>query len=92
MAGEYRNHAVAVRYRVTGSGAFQSTLIGLDPINTYTVPTVTLAAATEKYPNQLVNFIQQKMQLEFYVDTLNAAFILKQIQIYLKPVASGYPQ
>ena len=91
-AGQFLYHNVAVRYRVTGTGAFQSKLIGLDPANEQAITDVTLVGTTEKYANQLTNFIQQRMQLEFWVDDLDAEFTLRQIQFYIKPIASGYPQ
>ena len=91
-AGNYLYHCVAVRYRVTGTGTFHSTLYSLDDINTQALTDVTLAATTEKYPNLLTNLIEQRMNLEFYVDAIDEQFTLRQIQFFLKPVATGYPQ
>lgn len=91
-AGNFLYHCVAVRYRVTGAGSFYSELSSLDDVNSQTITAVTLSSATERYPNQLTNFIEQRMKLEFYVSGTNTDFLLRQIQFFIKPVATGYPQ
>lgn len=91
-AGNYLYHCVAVRYRVTGAGAFQSELSSLDDVNSQSLTSVTLATTTERYPNLLANFIEQRMKLEFYVNGTGTDFVLRQIQFFIKPVATGYPQ
>jgi len=90
--GTYLYHCVSVRNRVIGTGSFQMALRGLDDINTQDLTTTTLSQATERYPNLLSNFTEQRMRGEFWVDVINDEFTLKQIQFFLKPVASGYPQ
>lgn len=91
-AGNYLYHCVAVRYRVTGAGIFYSRLFSLDDINTQELTSFALASTSERYPNLLANFIEQRMNVEFEVNELNDQFTLRQIQFYLKPVATGYPQ
>ncbi len=91
-AGNFLYHCVAVRYRVTGSGTFKSELSSLDDVDGQALTNVTLSSATDRYPNLLANFITTRMKLEFYVDELNAEFVLRQIQFYVKPVATGFPQ
>lgn len=91
-AGNYLYHCVAVRYRVSGDGLFHSELSSLDDVNSQVLTDVSLLPSTERYPNQLANFIEQRMKLEFYVDTEDAYFVLRQIQFFIKPVATGYPQ
>ena len=90
--GQYLNHITAVRLRVTGSGALQSSLLGLDSVETQALTNVTMAATTERYPTLLANFIQQRARYRLEVTGLNEAFLIRQIIIYNKPVASGYPQ
>ncbi len=91
-AGNYLYHCVSVRYRVTGTGTFHSSLFSLDDVNTQPLTDITLSQTTERYPNLISNFIEQRMNLEFYVDAIDEQFILRQIQFYIKPVATGYPQ
>jgi hypothetical protein len=91
-AGNFLHHCVAVRYRVTGSGQFHSNLEGLDTVNGQLISPITLIGNSERYPNQLTNFIEQRMRVEFYVDAIDEYFTLRQISLYIKPVASGYPQ
>ena len=90
--GNYRHHCVSVRSRLTGSGTFHSQLLGLDESNFQDLTDITMSTATERYPNQLANFIQQRMKLVFWVDELDAQFTLGQITFYIKPIATGYPQ
>ncbi len=91
-AGNYLHHCVALRYRVSGSGSFESTLFGLEEINSQAITDVTLVENTERYPNQLTNLIEQRMKVEFGIEGIGSYFILRQITFYTKPVATGYPQ
>lgn len=91
-AGNFLYHCIAVRFRVTGTGTFKSELSSLDDIKGRTLPDLTLSSASDKYPNQLTNLITPRMKLEFYVDEIEADFVLRQVQFYIKPVATGYAQ
>ena len=90
--GNYLHHCVAVRYRVVGSGTFQSTLTSLDDVYSQSLTDIALVGNTERYPNQLTNFIQQRYKLEFSIDGVGEFFTLQSITFYDKPVATGYPQ
>ena len=90
--GQYLNHVTAVRLRVTGSGTLQSSLISLDDVETQDLTDVTMAATTERYPTLLANFIQQRIRYRLETTGLNEVFLIRQIIIFNKPVASGYPQ
>lgn len=90
--GQFINHFGTVRYRVLGAGVFKSQLNSLDNIYTKTIPDVNLVAVSDRYPNQLINFSQNRAQVEFWTDEIDEIFILKQIIIFAKPVRTGYPQ
>ena len=90
--GNYRHHCVGVRYRVVGSGQFQSTLTSLDDVYSQSLTDLTLVGNAERYPNLLANFIQQRYKLEFSIYGVGTFFTLNSITFYDKPVATGYPQ
>ena len=90
--GNYLHHCVAVRFRVVGSGTFQQTLHGLDDVYSQSLTDITLVGNTERYPNQLANFIQTRYRLEFSIDGVGEFFNLQSITFYDKPVATGFPQ
>jgi hypothetical protein len=92
MAGNFLFHCVAIRYRVVGSGNLKSTLFSLDAVQSQVLPDVPMSLTTERYPNLLSNMIQQRFGLEFGVDAMDDSFIIRQIQFYIKPVSTGYPQ
>jgi hypothetical protein len=91
-SGNYLHHCVAVRFRVTGSGEFHSTLTSLDDVYSQPLTDITLSATNERYPNQLANFIQQRYKIEFSIEGIGESFTLQSITFYDKPVATGYPQ
>ena len=91
-SGNYLHHCVAVRFRVTGSGQFHQVLTSLDDVYSQSLPDITLIGNTERYPNQLANFIQQRYKLEFSIDGVGEFFILQSVTFYDKPIATGYPQ
>lgn len=84
-------HFGAVRYRVTGVGNFKSTLVSLDDVETYDSPDITLAAANNREPTILANFNQQRAYLYGRVTSIDERFTVSKIIIYVRPVATGYP-
>ena len=64
QGGQYINHFSAVRMRVIGSGSLQVRLISLDTTTEKVLTPIVMTAQSARYPNQLVNFNQQKAQLE----------------------------
>ncbi len=90
--GQYLNHFGAVRLRVTGEGTLQCKLISMDTTTEQQLTNLTLQTTTARYPTQLANFVQQKAQLELSTDELGDFFFLRQLLIYIKPIASSFPQ
>lgn len=85
-------HFGSIRERVTGSGVLRQTLYSLDDVRSFTVPNLTMAAATDREPVMLTNFIQQRAALEFKTTGINETFKIDKIVLYVKIVATGYPQ
>jgi len=85
-------HFHVVRARVTGVGILDLQLNSLDDVNQSVLPSMTLAASTNREPTVLANFRDQRGQLEFSVDTINEYFIISKFVIFIKPIATGYPQ
>ena len=91
--GEFRTHFGAVRLRVLGTGNLKLKLIplGTDNPPQDLVP-IQMSQTTGRYPNQLANMIQQKAQLEIRTTEFSEVFLLKQVILYVKVVATGYPR
>lgn len=86
-------HTGSVRFRVTGSGVLDLDLHSLDEAShTAEIPSITLQAATNREPTVLANFIDQCVQLEFGTDEIDEVFTIDRIIIFIRPVATGYPQ
>lgn len=84
-------HFGAVRYRITGSADFKSSLISLDDVITNALPDITLAATNSREPTILANFNQQRAYLQGKTTKINETFVISRIIVYVRPVASGYP-
>ena len=85
-------HFGAVRYRITGAGNFLSTLFSLDNVQNYPAPNITLATSQNKEPTILTNFNQERAYLEGQMSVINDNFVISRIIIYIRQVATGYPQ
>lgn len=85
-------HFGAVRYRVTGDGALQSTLSDLDDIHSSDLVNVTMASTTSREPSLLANFLAQRARLTITTTEIDETFTISKIVIFVKPVATGYPQ
>lgn len=85
-------HFNAVRQRVTGSGNLKLFLNSLDDINTQQLESVAMSALTNREPTVLASFIDQRGQLIGKTTVIDEVFNISKITIYVKPIASGYPQ
>ena len=85
-------HFHSIRYTITGSGVLDSELNSSDDVTSQTLPTITMAAATNRQPTILCNYKEQTAYLEFSVDAINEWFHISKINIFIKPIATGYPQ
>lgn len=79
--------------RAIGSGDLQLKLNSLNEAdNTSTLPSITLESATNRMPTVLANYIDQYGQLEGFTTEIDEEFEISKIIIFVKPVATGYPQ
>lgn len=85
-------HFHVVRMRVTGAGNLQLFFRSLDDVNNVQLTDIPMAATTNREPNILANFIDQRAQLEFRTILINEVFNISKIRIFTRPIATGYPQ
>lgn len=85
-------HFGSVRLRVVGSGNLDLTLISLSETETQDLTPVVMSSATNRLPNVLSNFMQQRAQLEIYTDEIDEVFQIDKVIIYIKPTFTSYPQ
>ena len=86
-------HFGAVRMRLTGSGNLLTDLHSLDEAShTSTLPTIPMVAATNREPTILANYIDQYGQFQIETTEIDEWFEISKIIIYIRPVATGYPQ
>ena len=95
--GESTNHFNAIRLRVLGIGNLKLNLLSLpnysgDPVTTLTLTPVVMSTSTAIQPTVLSNFVGQRAQLELTTTELNEVFKINRIIIFVRPIASGYPQ
>lgn len=85
-------HFHATRIRVVGSGILRQTLNSFDDVNQETLPELTMAAATNREPTTLANFKDQNGQLIITTTNIDEYFVINKIIVFIRPVATGYPQ
>lgn len=85
-------HFGSVRLRVVGSGNLDLTLISLSETETQDLTPVVMSSATNRLPNVLSNFMQQRAQLEIYTDEIDEVFQIDKVIIYIRPTFTSYPQ
>jgi hypothetical protein len=85
-------HFGAVRYRVTGSGNLTTIINSLDDVKTSTLANIIMATTTNKEPLVLANFSDQRGYIQFGTSAIDETFTISRIVVYVKPVATGYPQ
>jgi hypothetical protein len=85
-------HFNAVRMRVTGSGNLLTYLRSLDDVNNQQLPTIVMLPATNIEPTILALFIDQRGQYEVRTENIDEVFTISKITIFVKPIATGYPQ
>lgn len=86
------NHYNAVRLRVTGSGNLLMTLYGPEEIKSEELVAIEMSPTEDKTRTKLANFKHERAQLEIQTDGLDEYFEIGYIIVFVKPIASGYPQ
>lgn len=85
-------HYTAVRFRVTGVGNLQSTLISNDAIYTQPLANIPMSPATSIRPAILANFQHQRAMLQGKTTVINERFHINRIIIFAKAVFADYPR
>src|SRR6266446_9251902 len=85
-------HFNATRMRVVGSGSLQMSLFSLDDIRSNVLVSLTLSATTNREPTNLANFVEQRAYLQLKTTSINEFFIVSKIILFVKPIATSYPQ
>lgn len=86
------NHYHTVTLRVKGSGSLISTLYSLENEYSQNLKNQVLSLTSGRSPTLLANFIHEKAYLHVRVSTIDHKFEISNIEIGVKPVATGYPQ
>lgn len=88
---EIINHYGAVRMRVTGAGNLRMRLLSLSETRQFPLFPFTMLSTTDIQPTRLANFTQQRAQLKIGTNQIDEVFEISKIVIFVKPVASSYP-
>lgn len=83
-------HFVGVRVLCTGAGILRPTLVSLDDVHTFTCPTFTLAATTNREGTILTNYTDQYGQVELRTTAIDEVFKVSKIIVFVKPTAAEY--
>jgi hypothetical protein len=86
------NHYNAVRLRVTGSGTLKGQLQTMNEIYTDTFANLTLQATDDSSPVLLANLTSERASLYLYTDQIDDQFAISRIVVFLKQVATSFPQ
>ncbi len=89
--GEYLTHCAAVRMRVTGTGKLRMELNSLDDVRTKTLVPFQMSETTNIEPTRLTNFTEQRIRLHGYIDTIDEAFEISTITLFLKQTFKSRP-
>jgi hypothetical protein len=85
-------HFGAVRLRVTGSGSLRMFINSLDSVEVDTLSAITMASTTATEPVALANLTSQRGQLQIQTTAIDETFTISRIIVFVKPVATGFPQ
>lgn len=86
------NHYHTVTLNIKGSGILISKLISPEDEYTQNLKSQVMSLTSGRSKTLLANFIHEKAYLEMRVSTIDHKFEIHDIEIGVKPVATGYPQ
>jgi|SRR6187399_1641372 len=85
-------HTTGVRLRIVGEGNLKQSLHSLQNVNNSQLVDLGLQNPINREKVTLANFIDQRVQYELKVTEKDEWFRFSKIVIFIKPVATGYPQ
>lgn len=89
---DLEQHVVSVRLRITGSGSFQSRLAALEDNPQQTLTNITMQSNANRPVSLLANIRSTRIQYHGWTDSEDEYFVIKNITLFAKPIATGYPQ
>lgn len=84
-------HCGSVMMNIIGEGELQVDVFGLGG-TTSVLPDWALEDPAERMANVRANFKSQKIRVRIGLNDIHTYFQLNQMNVFIKPVASGYPQ
>lgn len=89
--GDFISHFTGLRIRVNGSGTLRPTMLSQDSVQSYTLPTITMAS-TNRFSNfVLANVTEERVSLQLQTTAIDDDFTVHRIIIFAKPVATMIP-
>jgi hypothetical protein len=85
-------HFNATRLRVTGAGVLRTKFSSLNDVNQLDSPNLTMLTVTNIEPTLLTNFRDQRGRYEGTTTDIDETFNISKMIVYIKPIATGYPQ
>lgn len=89
---EVINHYGAVRLRVVGSASLRLTLFSLNEVKISPLLSLPIISKTNKEPNRLSNFTQQRAKLEIRTTEVDEVFQISKVIVFVRPVAKSFPE
>jgi hypothetical protein len=85
-------HFGLIRYRVVGSGNLFTTLRSLQDIDNQILSQYAMEDPNDREKTILSNFNKQRAQVDIRTLEIDEVFSLSRLVVFIKSVASGYPQ
>lgn len=85
-------HFTGARFRMTGVGNLITTYQGLDNLERFWPDPMQIPLFASREPVRLADFTNQRAQFIFRTSEINESFNISKIVIFVRPVASEYPQ
>lgn len=85
-------HFGAIRIRVLGQGNLIPALFSKNNVNIDTGASIIMNQTTDVEPVVLMNFTQQSAYLKISTQNIDETFTINRVFIFIKPVATGFPQ
>jgi hypothetical protein len=88
---ELVNHYGLVRLRIAGGGHLRMRLLSLDEVRQRVMVPLFMVDPANIEPTRLVNFTEQRSQLEIKTTQIDEQFHCSKIIIFAKQTATSYP-
>jgi hypothetical protein len=87
---EYVFHFLGYRPRVDGFGNLKATFYGFNKVRSSPMKDLDMSSLAQNEPMKLGNFIAQRALLRLEVTEIGEYFDLNRIEIFTKPIGTGY--